>query len=90
MAAKNDIRMYLTHNKGRSVVAERFIKFIYKYTILISKNMYINKLDDIVNKYNNTYHSTIKMKRFDLKSSTYTDFDKKYNPEVLNLRLVVM
>ena len=52
--------------------------------------MYINKLDDIVNKYNNTYHSTIKMKRFDLKSSTYTDFDKKYNTEVLNLRLVVM
>ena len=43
---------------------------------LISNNMFINKLNDIVNKYNNTY-STIKMKPVDLKSSTYTDFDKK-------------
>ena len=40
----------------------------------ISNNMFINKLNDIVNKYNNTY-STIKMKPVDLKSSTYTDFD---------------
>ena len=40
----------------------------------ISKKVYINKLDDIVNKYNNTYHSTIKMKLVDVKSSTYLDF----------------
>ena len=38
--------------------------------------MYINKLDGIVNKYNNTHHTTIKMKSFDVKPSTYTDFDK--------------
>ena len=45
----------------------------------ILKNMYINKLVDIVNKYNNTYHSTIKMKSVDVNSSTY--FDKKNNKE---------
>ena len=42
----------------------------------ISKNMYINKLDDLVNKYNNIYHRTIKMKSVDDKSSTYIDFNK--------------
>ena len=41
----------------------------------ISQNTYIDKLDDIVNKYNNTYHKTIKIKPFDVKSSTYIDFD---------------
>ena len=40
----------------------------------VSKNVYIDRLDDIVNKYNNTSHSTIKMKPADIKSSTYTDF----------------
>ena len=50
---------------------------IYKYMTSIIKNIYIDKLDDIVNKYNNTSHSTIKMKPADVKSSTYFDFDKK-------------
>ena len=62
----NDIEMYLIHNEGKSVVAERFIKTlktkIYKYMTVISKNVYINKLDDIVNVYNNTCHRRIKMK----------------------------
>ena len=61
---KNDTETYSTYNEGKSVVSERFIRTlkskIYKYMTPISKNMYINKLDDIVNKYNNTYHSTIK------------------------------
>ena len=43
----------------------------------ISKNVYIDKLDDIINKYNNTYHSTIKMNHIDAKSSTYVDFNKR-------------
>ena len=43
----------------------------------VSKNVYIDKLDDIVNKYNNTYHSTIKMKHVALKSSTYIDSGKE-------------
>ena len=61
---KNDIEMYSTYNEGKSVVAERFIRTlknkIYKYMTSISKSVFIDKLDDIVNKYNNTYHRTIK------------------------------
>ena len=45
----------------------------------VSKNVYVDKLDDIVNKYNNTYHSTIKMKPFGVKSNTYIDFSKEIN-----------
>ena len=56
--------MYSIHNEGKSVVAERFIRTlktkIYKYMTLISKNVYIDKLDDIVNKCNNRYDGTIK------------------------------
>ena len=69
--------MYLIHNKGKSVVAERFIRTIetkiYKYMTSISKNMYIDKLDDIVNEYNNTYHRTTMMKPVDIKDNTYFD-----------------
>ena len=63
--AKNAIELYSTHNEAKSVVAERFIKTlknkIYKYMISISKNVYIDKLDHIVNKHNNTNHRTIKI-----------------------------
>ena len=45
----------------------------------VSKNVYIDKLDDIVNKYNNTYHSTIKMKPVDVKSNTHIDSSKEIN-----------
>ena len=45
----------------------------------MSKNVYTDKLDNIVNKYNNTYHRTIKMKPVDLKDNTYIAFDKKTN-----------
>ena len=66
--------MYSIHNEGKSVVAERFIRTlktkIYKYMTSISKNVYIDKLDDIVNKYNNTYNRTIKMKPVDVKDNT--------------------
>ena len=47
----------------------------------ISNNVYIDKLDDIVNRYNNTYHRTIKMKSADVKSSMYIDFNQKINKE---------
>ena len=70
--------MYSTHNEGKFVVTERFIKTlknkIYKYLTSISKNVYIDKLDDTVNKYNNTYHRTIKLKPIDVKDNTYIDF----------------
>ena len=52
---------------------------ICKYLTSVSKTVYIDKLDDIVNKYNNTYHSTIKMKPADAKSNTYIDSSKKTN-----------
>ena len=52
-----------------------------RYMTPISKNVYIVKLYDIVNKYNNTYHSTIKMKPVDVKSSTYINFNKENNKE---------
>ena len=72
------IEMYSTHNEGKSFFAERFIRIlnnnIYKTSIL--KNVYIDKLDDIVNKYNNGYHSTIKMKYVDVKSTAYIDARK--------------
>ena len=75
--------MYSTHNEGKSVVAERFIRTlknkIYKHMTAVSKNVYIDKLDDIVNEYNNTYHRTIKMKPVDVKDNTYIDFEKEVN-----------
>ena len=79
----NDIEMYSIHNEGKSVVAERFIRTlktkIYKYMTSVMKNVYIDKLDDIVGEYNNTYHRTIKMKPVDLKDNTYIDFKKEIN-----------
>ena len=58
----NDIEMYSTHSEGKSVVAERFIRTITNENLKDkeSKNVFINNLSEIVNKYNNTYHSTIK------------------------------
>ena len=80
---KNDIEIYSTHNEGKSAVAERLIMTIenkiYKYMTSISKNMYIHKLVDIVHKYNNKKHKTIKMKPIDLKDNTYIDFRKEVN-----------
>ena len=68
--------MYLKHNEGKSVVAERLIRTlktkIYKYMTSVSVNVYTDKLDDIVNECNNTYHRTIKIK------------------PILNLKLVIM
>ena len=73
--------MYSIHNEGKSVVAERFISTlkskIYKYMTSISKNLYIDKLDDIENEYNNTYHKTIKMKPADVNNKTYIDSNKE-------------
>ena len=75
--------MYSTHNEGKSVVAERFIRTlknkIYKYMTSISKNVYIDQLDDIVNEYNNTYHRTIKMKPIDVIDNTYINIGKEVN-----------
>ena len=86
-----DIALYSTHNEGKSVVAERFIRTIkdkiYKYMTSISKNVYIDKLDDIVNEYNNTYHRTIKIKPIDVKDSTYINIDKEVNDNDLKFKV---
>ena len=78
---KDNIEMYSIHNKGKSVVAEKLIRTlrtkIYKYMTSVSKNVYIDKLYDIVGEYNNTYHWTIKIKPVDVKDNTYIDFKKE-------------
>ena len=89
---KIKIEMYSTHDEREFVVAERFIRNLknksYKYMTSISKNVYIDKLDDIVNKYNNTYHSTIKTNPDDVKPRTYKV--KKLIIKIINLKLVIL
>ena len=85
---KNYIEMYSKHNEGKSVVADRFIKTIknkiYKHMTSISKNVYIDKLDDIVNEYNNTKHRTTKMKPIDVKDNTILTLVKRLMRKILN------
>ena len=75
--------MYSTYNEGKSVVAERFIRTlknkIFKHMTAISKNVYFDVLDDIVNKYNNTVHRTIKMKPIDVTSDSYAEYNEDSN-----------
>ena len=73
--------MHSVHNEGKSVIAEGFIRTlsnkIFKYMTSVSKTVYIDKLDDIVNKYNNKYHSKTKMKPIDVKSKHILTLVKK-------------
>ena len=75
--------MYSTYNEGKFVVAERFIRTlkgkIYKYMTSISENVYIDKLDDIVDEYNNTNRTTIKMKPIDVEDNTCINASKEIN-----------
>ena len=77
--------MYSRHNQGNSVVPERFIRTllnkIYKYMTSKSKHVYIDKLDDIVKKYNNIYNKTDKMKPVDVNPSMNIDFNKENDKE---------
>ena len=86
--------MYSTFNEGKSVVAERFISTlknkIYKHMTAISKNVYINELDDIVNKYNNTVHRTIKMKPIDVTNYSYAEYNEETNKKFLNIKSMTM
>ena len=70
---KNEMEMYSTHNEGKSVVVERFFRTlknkIYKHINSKLKNVHIDKLDDIVNEYNNTYRRTITLKPIDVKNN---------------------
>ena len=71
--------MHSTYNEGKSVVPERFIRTlknkIFKHMTAVSKNVYFDVLNDIVDKYNNTYHRTIKMKPIDAKSDSYAEYN---------------
>ena len=75
--------MHSINNDGKSVVPERFIRTlntkIYKDMTSISKNMYIDKLNDVVGEHNNTYHITIKMRPVNVKDNAYIDFKKEVN-----------
>ena len=79
----NYIEMYSRNNEWKSVVAERFVRTlkdkIYKYMTPVSKNVYIDKVDDIVYKYINKFHITVDTKPADVKSSTYIDFGIQNN-----------
>ena len=80
---ENDIEMYSTFNEGKSVVAKRFIKTlknkIYKHMTTIAKNLYIDDLDDIVKKYNNTVQSLIKMKSKDVTDDSFIEYSEETN-----------
>ena len=73
--------MYSTHNEGKSVVAERFIRTlkneIYKHMTSISKNVYYDVLGDIVKKYNNSNHNTTKMKLVDVQDDSFAEYNVK-------------
>ena len=75
--------MYSTYNESKSVVAERFIRTlknkIFKHMTTFSKNVYIDLLNDIVNKYNSTIHKTIKMKPIDVMGDSYAEYSKDFN-----------
>ena len=79
----NNIEIHSTYNEGKSAVTERFIRTlknkILKHMTAISKNVYFDVLDDIVNKYNNTVHRTIKMKSIDIKDDSYAEYNKNFN-----------
>ena len=72
--------MYSTYNEGKSVVAERFIRtlknMVFKHMAAISKNVYFDVLDEIVNKYNNIVHRTIKMKPVDVTPNSYAEYNE--------------
>ena len=80
---ENDIEMYSTFNEGKSVVAERFVRTlknkIDKHMTTIGKNVYFNDLDDIVDKYNNTVHSSIKMKPKDVADDSFVEYSEETN-----------
>ena len=75
--------MYSTFNEGKSVIAKRFIRMlknkIYKYMATISKNLYYDAVDDIVDKYNNTVHRTIKMKPIDVTNNFLAEYNEESN-----------
>ena len=83
--------MHSTFNEGKSVVAERFIKTlknkIYKHMTTIGENVYFNDLDDIVKKYNNTVHSSIKVKTKDITDDPFVEYSEEANEKYLKFKV---
>ena len=79
----NNIEMYSAYNEGKSIVAERFFitlkSKIHKYMTAISKNVYFDFLNDVVDEYNSTYHKIIKMKPIDVKSDSFAEYNEESN-----------
>ena len=75
--------MYSTYNEGKFAVAERFIRTfkneIYKHMTAISKTVYFDVLNDIVDEYNNTYHKTIKMTPIDVTDDSFAEYNEESN-----------
>ena len=74
----NSIEIYSAYNKGKSVAAERFIRTLKNHMTAVSKNVYNDKLDEMVDKYNKTCHRTIKIKPTDVKVDNYIDKDPRF------------
>ena len=87
----NNIKMYSAYDEGKSAVAERFIRTlknrIFKHMTAISKNVYFDVLNDIVNKYNNTVYRTIKTKPIEVTDDFYAKFNEKFNKEDPKLKI---
>ena len=86
--------MYSTFNKGKSVVAERFIRTLknktFKHMTTISKNVYCDVLEDIANKYNNAVYRTTKTKLINVTDYSFAEYNEDQIKEILNLKLVIM
>ena len=86
--------MYSTYNERKSVAAESFIRTIkskiFKHMTAVSKNVYFDVLSNIVDKYNNTVHRTIRMKPIDVTLDSYAEYNEDSNKKILNSKLVIM
>ena len=90
----NNIEMYSSYNEGKSVAAKRSIRTlknkIFKHMTAISKNVYFDVLEDIVNKHNNTVHRAIKMKPIGVTIDSFAEYNEESIKKILNLKLVIM
>ena len=91
----NNNEIYSTYNEGKSAATERFIRTlknkIFKHMTTISKSVYFDVLDNIVDRYNNTVHRTIKIKPIKVTDDYYAEYNEDpSNKKVLNLKLATM
>ena len=88
---ENDIEMYSTYNEGKSAIAERFIRTwknnIYMHMAAVSNNVYFDEWNNIVDKYNNTYHNISKTKPIDVKNNFYAEYNVHSNAKDPKLKI---